>query len=905
MPDPHKPLRDDVRMLGELLGETLRQRGGDALFATVERVRALAKSGRAGDQREIESLASLLHELPVEAAVPVARAFSHFLTLANIAEQHHRIRRRRAYQQDPAARPQPGSCDEVFARLIEDGVEPDALYGAVVSLRIELVLTAHPTEITRRTLVYKQLRIAEALAQLDRPDLTMPERGELMEALRREITATWQTEEIRPERPTPVDEVIGGLLIFEQTLWDALPRYLRTMDAALRRTTGRGLPLDAAPIRFGSWIGGDRDGNPHVTPDVTRLACIVSRWMAADLYERELDALRLELSMTECTPELRARAEGAREPYRAVLRVARDRLRATRDRLGRALTAGMAEQRLVIDRRGSSPEEERLGARQPADDAEVYENIDDFVEPLRLCYASLVETGQKIIAGGRLTDILRRTAAFGLTLVRLDLRQHASRHAAAIDAITTHLGLGTFSDWGEGRRQAFLVSALHDRLEVPPGLVADDQTRDVLETFKAAAAIHTESLGAYIVSMTRSPSDVLAVALLQQQAGARIRIVPLFEEVETLRSAPATMRALFERPVYRDRIAGRQEVMIGYSDSAKDGGRLTANWELYKAQEAIVDVCRAANVELTLFHGRGGSVGRGGGPTYLAIQSQPPGSLNGRIRVTEQGEMIQAQFGLPEIAGRTLEVYTTATLAATLTPAQPALSEWREAMDRLAEVARTAYRTVVYETREFIPYFRTATPEQELAAMPIGSRPARRPKKGEDEGVESLRAIPWVFAWTQTRLLLPSWLGVGEALASAIDRGERDLIARMYRDWPFFRSTLELIEMVLAKADAHIAAQYDRQLVPEDLMPVGADLRRRLDTTIGTLLQASGSDRLIAHNPVLRRSIDVRNPYVDPINLVQIELLRRLRESDDVDSQLWHAFMVTVNGIAAGMRNTG
>ena len=266
--------------------------------------------------------------------------------------------------------------------LIEDGVEPDALYGAVVSLRIELVLTAHPTEITRRTLVYKQLRIAEALAQLDRPDLTTPERGELMEALRREITATWQTEEIRPERPTPVDEVIGGLLIFEQTLWDALPRYLRTMDAALRRTTGRGLPLDAAPIRFGSWIGGDRDGNPHVTPDVTRLACIVSRWMAADLYEGELDALRLELSMTECTPELRARAEGAREPYRAVLRVARDRLRATRDRLGRALTAGMAEQRLVIDRRASSPGEEWLGARQPADDAEVYENIDDFVEPL-------------------------------------------------------------------------------------------------------------------------------------------------------------------------------------------------------------------------------------------------------------------------------------------------------------------------------------------------------------------------------------------------------------------------------------------------------------------------------------------------------------------------------------------
>jgi phosphoenolpyruvate carboxylase len=353
-------------------------------------------------------------------------------------------------------------------------------------------------------------------------------------------------------------------------------------------------------------------------------------------------------------------------------------------------------------------------------------------------------------------------------------------------------------------------------------------------------------------------------------------------------------------------------VMIGYSDSAKDGGRLAANWELYKAQEAIVDVCHKARVELTLFHGRGGSVGRGGGPTYLAIQSQPPGSVDGRLRVTEQGEMIQAQFGLPDIALRTLEVYTTATLDTMLGRSVTPPPEWRGAMDRLSATAHRVYRSVVYDDPRFIPYFRTATPEVELGAVPIGSRPARRTTEG---GVESLRAIPWVFAWTQTRLLLPTWLGAGEALSDAIDAGEAALIREMYTRWPFFRSTLNLIDMVLAKADARIAAQYDRQLVPVELQPLGLDLRRRLGMTIDKLLEATGSTRLLQENRVLRRSIEVRNPYVDPINLVQIELLRRIRagersatpQSDDspTTDSLSYAFMITVNGIAAGMRNTG
>ena len=884
--DPHESLRDDVRLLGGLLGETLRLREGAALYETVERVRALSKSGRAGSDRDLDALADLLRGLPVESAVPVARAFSQFLTLANIAEQHHRVRRRRQYLRDPHAEPQRGSCAETFARLLSHGVSADAIHATATSMRVELVLTAHPTAITRRTLIQKHLRIAEALARQDRDDLTAPERQELVEALRREVMASWETDEIRARRPTPVDEAIAGLLIFEQTLWDAVPRFLRVLDESLQRATGRPLPLDAAPLRFGSWMGGDRDGNPTVTPRVTHLACGVARWMAADLYEREIAALRAELSVTPATPELRARANGAREPYRAVLREVRDRLRAARDHFG-----------------GELARAELLKGDVPAGRVAPYLSAADLVEPLQLCYRSLVETGQQVIAGGRLTDLLRRAAAFGLTLVRLDIRQHAARHAEALDAITRRRGEGSYLEWDELKRQAYLTDALRSATPlVPPDFAADDEARDVVETFSLAGQLHPESLSAYVISMAQAPSDVLAVEAFQAHAKHRLRAVPLFERVDDLGRAPETLRELLAIPEYRERTGGRQEVMIGYSDSAKDGGRLAANWALYRAQESIVDVCRDAGVELTLFHGRGGSISRGGGPTYLAIQSQPPGSVHGRLRVTEQGEMIQAQFGLPEIATRTLELYTTATLGATLEIPAPPDPRWRPVMDRLAATARGVYREVVYDNPRFVEYFRTATPEVELGVVPIGSRPVRRTQDG---GVDSLRAIPWVFAWTQTRLLLPSWLGTGEALRAGLERGELDALRQMYERWPFFRSTLDLIAMVLAESDARIAAEYDRRLVPPDLQPVGSDLRRRLEETVQSVLTVMGKERLLTENVVLRRSIEVRNPYVYPINLVQIELLRRLREEGHDDPQIINAFQVTVNGIAAGMRNTG
>jgi phosphoenolpyruvate carboxylase len=695
---------------------------------------------------------------------------------------------------------------------------------------------------------------------------------------------------VRGRQVTPLDEVRAGLAAFEQTLWEAVPRYMRALD----RAVGEPLPLDAAPLRFGSWIGGDRDGNPNVTADVTRAAVWMARWVAADLYIREIDALRGELSLGTATAELIAMAGTREEPYRAVLRPVAGRMRASR-----------AQAAVRI--------EQPNGGDAPAAAAVPFTSIDELRAVLLACHRSLVETGNADIAGGRLLDLIRATAAFGLVLAPLDLRQDSARHTEAVDWLAASAWrIGPYASAPEDTRVALLLDAIAaGRTLEAAGKKAKDaedppeSVRDVLDTFRMAASLPADSLGAYVITMAGRASDILAVECLQRAAGnpRPQRVVPLFETAADLERAGDTLDALFRLPWYRDRIGGRQEVMVGYSDSAKDAGRLAASWALYRAQEQIASVCARHGVELTLFHGRGGSVGRGGGPTHLAIRSQPPGTVDGRLRVTEQGEMIQAKFGLPDIAVRTIELYTTATLEATLVPSPPPAAEWRDAMDRLYSRARESYRGVVYGNDRFLDYFHTATPEPELRLVRIGSRPARRGGAGRND-VTGLRAIPWQFAWTQTRLLLASWLGVEDALGDAVAGGDLPRLQAMYRGWPFFQSTIDLIEMVLAKADGRIAEEYERRLVPTALRPVGADLRGRLTRAIAVVLAVSGHAELVESTPVLRRSIDVRNPYVDPINLVQIELLARLRKTGE-SAELTRAFAITVNGIAAGMRNTG
>ena len=878
--DPHAPLRDDVRLLGRLLGDELREQVSQELFDRVEEVRRLAKQAAASGASDAvtDSLHQLLTSLPVEEMAKVARAFATFLRLANIAEQHHRVRRRRTYGRQEHGPLQRGSFEEIFARLARSNIDAQTIRDTAARMRIELVLTAHPTEVMRRTMLVKQTRVAALLEEGDRPDHTPEERELLRSALHREVASIWATDELRRDKLTPEDEARGGLAVVEQVLWDAVPRILRSFDAALRRQTGKGLPQDAVPIVLGSWMGGDRDGNPRVTAEVTRRVLLLSRWMGADLYLREVRLLRNELSMNTCCEELRAAVGNVWEPYRALLRQVELRLD---DTLAWA--------------------EARLDGRPPPD-RPIYETASELAKPLLLCDRSLRACRQGAIADGRLLDLLRRVRAFGLGLLHLDLRQESERHTQALDAITRHLGLGSYAGWSEEERVAFLVRELEGRRPlVPRDLDCSREVQEVLDTMAVAAEAPPETLGAYVISMARAPSDVLAVELLQREGGVRepLRVVPLFETVEDLRGAETTMQALFSIPWYRQRIAGRQEIMIGYSDSAKRAGRLAAGWALYRAQETLVKLCRSHGIELTLFHGRGGSVGRGGGPIHQGIVSQPPGAVNGSLRVTEQGEVIHAKFGIPGVALRTFELYLSAVLEATLLPPPEPEPSWRDRMDELASTSRAVFEEVVEDDGRFVALFRAVTPEQELSHLEIGSRPARRKA---DAGLESLRAIPWVFAWTQNRMLLPAWLGVGEALARAYTAGHEAELKRMLERWPFFAATISMLEMVVAKTRPEIARRYVSRLAPSDLASRGEALLERLDRSARAIERLTARPPL-ADNPVLRRSIDVRNPYVDPLNLLQIELLARVRA--DPDPATVRALLLTINGIAAGMRNTG
>ncbi|MEB0104838.1 phosphoenolpyruvate carboxylase [Pseudomonas sp. MH9.3] len=875
MSDIDARLREDVHLLGELLGNTIREQYGDAFLDKIEQIRKGAKADRRGAGDE---LSSRLNQLQEDELLPVARAFNQFLNLANIAEQYQLIHRRDESQPAPF---ESRVLPELLARLQAEGHSDESLARQLGRLEIELVLTAHPTEVARRTLIQKYDAIAAQLALQDHRDLTTAEREQIRERLQRLIAEAWHTEEIRRTRPTPVDEAKWGFAVIEHSLWHAIPNYLRKADQALHAATGLHLPLEAAPIRFASWMGGDRDGNPNVTAPVTREVLLLARWMAADLYLRDVDQLAAELSMQKASAALQARVGDNVEPYRAVLKQLRERLRATRQWAHSALSSST-----------------------PAP-AEVLQDNRDLLEPLQLCYQSLHECGMGVIADGPLLDCLRRAVTFGLFLVRLDVRQDSTRHCAAMSEITDYLGLGRYEEWDEDARIRFLMQELANRRPLLPAYFKPSaDTDEVLNTCKEIAAAPEASLGSYVISMAGAASDVLAVQLLLKESGVQrpMRVVPLFETLADLDNAGPVIEQLLLLPGYRARLHGPQEVMIGYSDSAKDAGTTAAAWAQYRAQERLVDICREQQVELLLFHGRGGTVGRGGGPAHAAILSQPPGSVAGRFRTTEQGEMIRFKFGLPDIAEQNLNLYLAAVLEATLLPPPPPEPAWRHLMDELAADGVSAYRAVVRENPQFVEYFRQSTPEQELGRLPLGSRPAKR-RAG---GIESLRAIPWIFGWTQTRLMLPAWLGWEAALSKALARGEGDLLGQMREQWPFFRTRIDMLEMVLAKADADIARLYDERLVQPDLLPLGEHLRDLLSQACGVVLGLTGQSQLLAHSPDTLEFIRLRNTYLDPLHLLQAELLARSRAQEAAqDSPLEQALLVSVAGIAAGLRNTG
>nr|BAK09197.1 phosphoenolpyruvate carboxylase [Oryza eichingeri] len=922
--------------------------GGDFRQVVEDCLRLSGEYQSEGDPAKLGELGGLLTSLDVGDAIMVASSFSHMLNLANLAEEIQMVYRKKAEASrrgdfvDEASAPTESDIDETFQRLVRGlGKSPREVFDALRSQTIDLVLTAHPTQSVRRSLLQKHASIRSCLTQLCGEGISDNEEQEIDEALQREILAAFKTDEIRRTPPTPQDEMRAGMSYFHDTIWNGVPKFLRRVDTALKNIgIDERLPYNAPLMQFSSWMGGDRDGNPRVTPEVTRDVCLLARMMAANMYFSKMADLMFELSMWRCNGELRARANELHrkssrkyakyyiefwkkispgEPYRIILGDVRDKLYNTCERARQILSKGIS----------SIPEDQ------------TYINVEQFLEPLELCYRSLCGCGDKLIADGSLLDFMRQVSTFGLSLVKLDIRQESERHTDAMDAITTHLGIGSYREWPEERRQEWLVSELRGRRPLfGPDLPQSEEVADVLGTFRVIAELPGDSFGAYIISMATAPSDVLAVELLQRECGVKkpLRVVPLFEKLADLQQARATMELLFSVDWYKERINGKQEIMIGYSDSGKDAGRLSAAWQLYKAQEEIVGVAERHGVKLTIFHGRGGTVGRGGGPSHLAILSQPPNTVNGSLRVTVQGEVIEKSFGEENLCFRTLQRFTAATLEHGMNPPVSPKPEWRRLLDDMATVATDEYRSIVFQEPRFVEYFRAATPETEYGRMNIGSRPSKRKPGG---GIESLRAIPWIFAWTQTRFHLPVWLGFGAAFRHAMQQdaggggGGLATLREMYDEWPFFRVTIDLLEMVFAKGDPGIAALYDELLVPDDLRPLGEQLRANYVETQRLLLQVAGHKDLLESDPYLRQRLMLRDSYITALNVCQAYTLKRIRDAgfrpetrpplskellgssaaaeklvklnpnSEYDPGLEDTLILTMKGIAAGMQNTG
>ncbi|MDD0824725.1 phosphoenolpyruvate carboxylase [Mannheimia sp. AT1] len=875
----YSTIQHNIHMLGEFLGETIRDAQGDYILELIESIRVLSKNSRAGDENAREQLLDKLANISNDDVLPVARAFSHFLNLTNIAEQYQTISRHHI-DESLGSR----SLDSLFVRLKAQNISVEKVIKTIEGLMIDLVLTAHPTEVTRRSLGHKHVEINKCLNLLEHDDLTEAERYKIKRRLMQLIALAWHTNEIRTQRPTPVDEAKGGIAVIENSLWKAVPEFCRQLNFYLEKHFGVQYPISLAPVRFSSWMGGDRDGNPFVTAQTTRRVLRMNRWKAAELFLQDIKNLAEELSITQCTPAFRAKYGEHLEPYRVLLKQLRQKLINTETYYAELL-------------------EDKIST---IDENEILTSDKQLWEPLFDCYESLQACGMRIIANGALLDCLRRISCFGLGLSRLDIRQESTRHEMAIAEITRYIGLGDYSHWTEDDKQAFLVRELSSRRPlIPTNWTPSPETQEILDTCKVVAEQPKDVISAYVISMAREASDVLAVHLLLKEAGCKftIPVAPLFETLDDLDRSEKVMTDLFNIGWYRGVINNYQMIMIGYSDSAKDAGMLAASWAQYRAQEALVNLCEKYNIELTLFHGRGGTIGRGGAPAHAALLSQPPRSLKNGLRVTEQGEMIRFKLGLPAVAVESLELYASAILEANIFPPPEPKQEWRDILEKGANISCQIYRNMVRGEADFVPYFRSATPEQELSRLPLGSRPAKRKPKG---GVESLRAIPWIFAWMQNRLMLPAWLGAGQALQQLVDEGSENLLKDMCNEWPFFSTRIGMLEMVFSKTDGWLAEYYDQRLVDPALHRLGKTLRSQLQTDIQTVLALAHDGQLMADLPWIAESIALRNIYTDPLNLLQVELLDRIRkQGENADPELEQALMITITGIAAGMRNTG
>lgn len=893
-----QPLRDDVRILGTLVGDLLRDQGGPDLFELVENARLRSIRRREDNERPGEGLAELVSDLDLPLAMEVIRAFSTYFQMVNTAEKVHRIRRRREYLQE-YGQYQPGGLEETLVKLKAAGLDLDALMSLLNSLRIEPVFTAHPTEPTRRTILRKEQNIVRRLIDMLNPTMTAQETYVCLQNIRLEMTTGWQTDEHPSEQMTVADELEHVLFFMTDVLYKAMPPFYEDMENAIGRVYGtEGQNVSVPPIvRFASWVGGDMDGNPNVNAKTIRSTMARQRSLILDLYYRECASISTKLSQTngrtDVEPELLERIEHYRGifqhahhsvparhremPYRVFLRLVQERLQATYD-----------------------------------DAAYPYESANQLYDDIALVSKSLAANKGQHAGLFAVTRLLRRIETFGFHFMTLDVRQDALVLRKVVGEL---IGEDDWLDMDASVRLERIVEAIRSR-----DSVNDQQSvlaRKTLAVFQAIAFCRRKygprSIGTFIVSMTQGADDILSVLLLANWSELHNRrdevpldIAPLLETVDDLQKGTDILTLMLDNDLYREHLRQRdneQTVMIGYSDSNKDSGLASARWALQNAQVDLVDVVSGRDIELHLFHGRGGTISRGGGKTHTAVLGAPPGTVNGHLRVTEQGEIINEKYGLRGIALRTLEQMTGSVALATALPEHRGndKEEWHDMMQVIADVSRDTYRKLVFETPGFYQYFRLSTPIDLIERMRIGSRPASR---RQGDGVENLRAIPWVFAWTQSRLILPGWFGIGSGIEAASKQFDDDVFRDMFREWYFLRALVADAEMVLAKADLGIAKLYSELAgdLHEQFFPI---IEEEFERTRDLILKYSEEETLLEGDFTLQRAIMLRNPYVDPMSLMQVDLLRRWRDTNCEDEQLFNTLLASVNGIAQGLQNTG
>ena len=883
---PTKLLREDIRYLGTVLGEVIKNQEGIKFFNLVEKVRKLSKANKINikNNNSFKKLVKTIKNINPKDTFRLTRAFSHLINFINLAESIDTARNLDEYETKRKNLKYNIFIEEIFKNLFKNKKIPNSkIYNLAKSLDIGIVLTAHPTEVKRRTLIQKYHKIIEILEQRDLFK-SYPSKIKILDKqLRDEFSIIWNTDDLKRTKPTPFDEARWGLAIIEDSLWDTIPKVYRRLNSIFVKNMNKGLPKNFNPIQFGSWMGGDRDGNPNVTSQVTKQVILLSRWEAAKLYEKTLTKIIRSYSMKKCSKKISNQVGNSFEPYRVFLRPLRDKIR---------LTHRSIEQYLID--------------KKPLNQKILLRSTEEILKPLRVVRESLEQNQNENIASGDLLDLMRRAKCFGINLAKLDIRQESSRHTQLIAELVKKKFNGNYYKFSEDEKINFLKSKLLSKKNCINNFkFSNKENNEVWSTFKILADEPSECLGAYVISMTTSASDILAVSFLQKEAKIKhkLRVVPLFETLDDLVNASQIIKNLFSKKWYRKLINNKQEVMIGYSDSSKDAGKICASWHQYKAQEQIVKLAKKYSVNASFFHGRGGSPGRGGGPIQATLRSQPPNSVNGKIRITDQGEVIQQKYGYEPIAEYNLCSYIGAVTEATLNPPPTPKPDWRSLIEKMSDISKSSYRKNINQSSEFIKYFKNVTPHQALGKLSIGSRPSKRKNL---DNIKSLRAIPWVFAWTQIRLMLPAWLGSAEALRYAYIKKFRRTLIDMEKNWPFFNSMLDILDMVITKADPEISKIYEKYLADEKLIRVGKKLRFQFEV-IKKLNKKITTKEILLTRKQSRTLIIVRNIYSEVLNIIQPIVIHKLKKNKKISDKkdLNDALLTSIAGISAAMKNTG